>query len=168
MKKTITFLFALIAFSAAFSQYDTTAPYLKTKRLPDFNLLSLDSVAFNKDILKEDRHTIMMLFNPGCEHCQQQVALILTVPELIQHTNIILSSTETLQKLKDFSDKYHLEKYPMIHIGKDHKYFLGGFYQPKTIPVLAFYNAQQQLLYFNQGNLKKDKLLNALKSKPVQ
>lgn len=168
MKKTIAFLFALTAFSAAFSQYDTTAPYLKTKRLPNFNLLSLDSVAFNKDILKEDQNTIVMLFNPGCEHCQHQVELILTMPELTGNTNIILSSTETLPKLKAFSDKYHLDKYPMIHIGKDHKYFLGGFYQPKTIPVLAFYNAQNQLLYFNQGNLKKDQLLNAFQSKPLR
>jgi len=44
---------------------------------------------------------------------------------------------------------------------------LGGFYQPKTIPVLAFYDKQKQLLYFNQGSLKKKEILDALKSKPI-
>jgi hypothetical protein len=104
-----------------------------------------------------------MLFNPECEHCQHQMQLLLTIPELTQNTNIILSSTETLQKIKTFYDTFHLEKYPLVRIGKDYKYFFGGFFQPKTIPVLAFYNKQNQLVYFNQGNVKKSTILQALK-----
>ena len=169
MKKIFALLFFMIISAAAFSQYDTTPPYLKTKLLPNFNLLPLDSsTVFNQSVLKEGQQTIVMLFNPTCEHCQHQLQLMLTMPEIIQSTNLVLSSTETLEKLKTFYDKYHLEKYPLVHIGKDYKYFLGGFYQPKTIPVLAFYNAQKQLLFFNQGSLKKDQLLDALKSTPVQ
>lgn len=169
MKKLFVLFLGIIISTAAFSQYDTTPPYLKTKLLPAFKLVSLDSSAvFDKSVLKEGQPTVVMLFNPTCEHCQHQIQLMLTMPEFTQSVNLILSSTETLDKIKTFCDKYHLERYPMIHVGKDHKYFLGGFYQPKTIPVLAFYNAQNQLLYFNQGSLKKDQLLNALKSKPVE
>ena len=104
-----------------------------------------------------------MLFNPECEHCQHQMELMITIPELTQNTNIILSSTETLQKIKTFCDKFHLDKYPLIRIGKDYKYFFGGFFQPKTIPVLAFYNKQKLLVYFNQGNVKKSTIIQALK-----
>jgi thiol-disulfide isomerase/thioredoxin len=163
MKKTILFIAILFFSTAAFSQYDTTAPYLKSKALPDFSLLSLDSVAFNQNVLVENKNTIIMLFNPGCEHCQQQMQLLLTIPEVTQSTNLILTSTETLDKIKAFYQKFQLDKYPRIHIGKDHKYFFGGFYQPKTIPVLAFYNAQKQLVYFNQGNVKKKQIVDALK-----
>ncbi len=149
---------------AAFCQFDTTPPYLKNKLLPAFNLLSLDSIVFNQAVLVENNNTVIMLFNPECEHCQDQLKLLLSIPELVRSTNIILTSTETLQKIKIFNDKFHLENYPLIHIGKDHKYFFGGFYQPKTIPVLAFYNKQKQLVYFNQGNVKKKQVIDALKN----
>lgn len=163
MKKILVLLFVTCVSVAAFSQYDTTAPYLKTKLLPNFNMLSLDSTVFNQSVIKEGKNTIIMLFNPECEHCQEQLQAMLTIPELVQSTNVILSSTETLQKIKLFYDKFHLEKYPLITIGKDHKYFFGGFYQPKTIPVLAFYNSQKKLVYFNQGSVKKKKIIEVLK-----
>jgi len=153
----------MVCSSAAFCQYDTTPPYLKTKLLPGFNLLSLDSTVFDQSVLSENNNTIIMLFNPECEHCQDQLKLMLSIPELAASTNVILTSTETLQKIKIFYDKFQLKNYPLIHIGKDHKYFFGGFYQPKTIPVLAFYNKQKQLVYFNQGAVKKKQILDALK-----
>lgn len=164
MTKRISLLaFSLLFSMALFSQYDTTAPYLKTKLLPAFTVLSLDSVPFTQTVLAKDKKSLIMLFNPDCEHCQHQMKLLLTIPELTQNTNVILSSTETLSKIKTFYDKFHLEKYPLIRIGKDFKYFFGGFFQPKTIPVLAFYNKQNQLVYFNQGNVKKNTILQALK-----
>jgi thiol-disulfide isomerase/thioredoxin len=162
--KTVGIFFCLWCCSAiAFSQYDTTPPYLKTKVIPGFTLLSLDSVPFTQTVLVENKNTIIMLFNPTCGHCQDQLQLMLALPEITQSTNVILTSSETLNKIKTFYDKFHLEKYPLIHIGKDYKYFFGGFYQPKTIPVLAFYNPQKQLVYFNQGNVKKKEILEALK-----
>lgn len=163
MKSVFIFIAALLLSSTVFSQYDTTAPYLKTKVLPNFSLLSLDSVVFNQTVLVENKNTIIMLFNPGCEHCQEQLKLLLSLPEVLKTVNLILTSTETLQKIKAFCDKFHLEKYSWIHTGKDYKYFFGGYYQPKTIPVLAFYNKQKQLLYFNQGNVKKKQIIEALK-----
>ncbi len=163
MKKFLFFLLPVVFSSAIFSQYDTTALYLKNKALPNFSLLSTDSVVFTQNILPEHKNTIIMLFNPECEHCQEQLQLLLTIPEVVQTTNLLLTSTETLGKIKIFYDKFHLEKYSWIHIGKDYKYFFGVFYRPKTIPVLAFYNKQKQWVYLNQGNIKKKQILQALK-----
>jgi thiol-disulfide isomerase/thioredoxin len=148
---------------AAFSQYDTTPPYLRTKLLPAFNLLSLDSAVFTQSVLKENTRTVIMLFNPECGHCQEQLETLLSIPDFVKNVQLVLSSTETLAKLKLFYDKNHLEKYSGVRIGKDYKYFFGGFYQPKTIPVLAFYNAGKQLAFFNQGNVSKKQLLKVLK-----
>ena len=163
MKTTSLFIAVLFFCNAAFSQYDTTPPYLKSKTLPDFNLVSLDSVPFTQTVLASGRKIIVMLFNPECEHCQNQLQLLLSIPEVADSANLILTATETLGKIKVFYDKFHLEKYPWVYIGKDYKYFFGGFYQPKTIPVLAFYNIKKQLVYFNQGNVKKKEITVALK-----
>ncbi len=151
----------------AFSQTDTTSPYLKSKIIPNFKLLSLDSTIFTQTILSEKagfgKNTIIMLFNPGCGHCKEQLELLLKIPEFTKSTNLILTSSEPIYKLQEFYNKYQLNQYPLVHIGKDYSYFFGGFYQPKTIPVLAFYNKQKKLTYFNQGNVSKRQIIQALK-----
>lgn len=159
------FLLVLSVFisSLAFAQYDTTAPYLKTSLLPDFRLLTIDSVEFNQSVLDETKSTIVMLFNPECDHCQQQLDLLLSLPLVTEKAQIILSSNETQVKNRIFYNKNKLGNYPFIHLGKDFKYFFGTYYQPKTIPVLAFYNPQKQLVLFNQGSVKKKQIEQALK-----
>jgi thiol-disulfide isomerase/thioredoxin len=164
MKKLILLISVICFYQAAFAQYDTTPPYLKTKLLPAFNLVALDSATvFNQSVVATDKSTIVMLFNPTCGHCQDQLKLLLSMDEVAKNTNLILASTETLEKIKLFAEQFQLSKYPWVHIGKDTKYFFGSFYQPKTIPVLAFYNKKQQLVYFNQGNVKKKDIIAALK-----
>jgi thiol-disulfide isomerase/thioredoxin len=163
MKKINILIGLLFLAVASFAQYDTTPPYLKTKVIPNFILLNTDSIAFTQNVLAENKSTIIMLFNPECGHCQEQLELLLTLPEVTKTTNLILATTEPLKKIKIFYDKYQLQKYPWIHIGKDPKYFFGVYYKPKTIPVLAFYNKQKQFVYFSQGNVKKKEIIKALK-----
>lgn len=163
MKNPILLFCTILISTVSFAQIDTTAPYLKTKSLPDFRLLTIDSVEFNQTILDENKSTIIMLFNPECDHCQQQLDLLLSIPLVTQTAQIILSSNETQEKNRVFYEKNQLEKYSFIHLGKDFKYFFGAYYQPRTIPVLAFYNPQKQLTLFNQGNTKKKQIEQALK-----
>lgn len=155
----LLFIFAV----PVFSQADTTAPYLKTGILPGFSLLTIDSVEFNQTILDDTKHTIIMLFNPDCDHCRHQLELLVSIPSVVQSAQIILSSIETHEKNRIFYNKNHLEKYPFVHLGKDFKYFFGGYYRPNTIPVLAFYNPQKQLLFFNQGEVKRKQVEEVLK-----
>lgn len=164
MKKIFCFFLVLTSGIAAFSQSDTTAPYLKTKLLPAFRLLSIDSVEFTNEVLDKNKNTIIMLFNPECEHCQKQLELLLSIPEVIQYTQLILSSIETFEKNRIFYSKFHLEKYPFIRLGKDYKYFFGAYFQPNTIPVLAFYNKKNELIFFNQGSTKKKMITNAIRN----
>ena len=164
MKKSAFIFLMLVININVFSQTDTTAPYLKTKLLPAFSLLTIDSVEFSQSILDEKKNTIIMLFNPECDHCQEQLELLLSVLQVVQSAQIILSSIETHEKNRIFYNKNHLEKYPFVHLGKDYKYFFGAYYRPNTIPVLAFYNAKKQLIFFNQGNTKRKQVEQALKN----
>lgn len=163
MKKISIFVTTILVSTIGYAQIDTTPPYLKTKQLPNFNLLSMDSTLFTQTVLKNEKHTIVMLFNPDCEHCHKQITLFISMHEVLQQVQLILASTETLDKIKVFYNRFKLYKYPALFIGKDYKYFFGGFYQPKTIPVLAFYNQQNELTFFNQGNMSKKQVLMAIK-----
>ncbi|MBS1509830.1 MAG: hypothetical protein JST86_03265 [Bacteroidetes bacterium] len=163
---SITLLFCC-TFMCRAQQYDTTPPYLKTKLLPAFSLLDKDSVAFDQSVLVKGKRTIFMLFNPECEHCQHQLELLLTLPEITDSANLVMASTESFAKIKVFYDKYHLENFPSIHVGKDTKWALGVFFKPKTVPELIFYDAGGRWTFLNQGALKKKELLDALSLRAI-
>jgi hypothetical protein len=76
---------------------------------------------------------------------------------------VILSTTETLEKLNIFIEKFKVNNYPFVFIGKDYKYELGRVFQPKTIPVLVFYNKAAKFKAINQGQVSKKQLLKWLK-----
>lgn len=144
-------------------QYDTRPPYLRTKMLPAFTLLNTDSAAFNQSVISKGKPVIIMLFNPECGHCKDQLKLMLTMPEITNGAQLIMATTETLGKIKAFSDAFGLGRYPDIHLGKDRKSFFGGYFQPRTIPVLAFYDKNGRFVAMHQGNVKKKQMLQALR-----
>lgn len=164
IKQFFFLLYISCSVSVSAQQYDTVPAYLKSKQLPDFSLVSKDSVAFDQSILQANKKTIILLFNPECEHCQDQLTLLLAMPEIKQSAQIVLTTTETLDKLNIFYKKFNLQNYPFVYPGKDTKYIFGKFFQPKTIPVLAFYNNKKQFILVNQGNMSKKKILAALKN----
>ena len=163
MKRIPLIFFILIIGLKGFSQYDTIAPYLKTKSLPPFSLLSIDSVAFSQSILDTGKNTILMLFNPECEHCRNQMDRFLSMPEFYGQNQLVLISIENLEKTKHFYKRYHLENYPFIHIGKDYIRFFISYFRAETIPVLAFYNKKNSLVFFKQGDASETEIQEALK-----
>ncbi len=163
MKRILLFLPALFTCMAVFCQYDTTPPYLKTRILPAFSLLTIDSIEFNQSVLEKDKYIIIMLFNPECEHCQKQLELLLSIPKVTRSAQLILSSIETNGKNRLFYNKNHLERFSFVHLGKDHKYFFGGYFKPQTIPVLVFYDKKGNFTLISQGNTSKRMILDALK-----
>jgi hypothetical protein len=162
MKKIALLFFILGTCLHSFSQTDTTAPYWKDKVLPAFSLLDKDSLPFTQAVLKEGRNIIIMLFNPECDHCQKQLELLLSLPEVSGSAELVLSSIETIDKNNIFYKKNHLENYPFVHLGKDYKYIFGKYFRPTTIPVLAFYNKKKEFVLINQGNAARKVIEKAL------
>ena len=164
-KKILSAAIAFFISATLFAQVpanDTSAPCFHEHNLPLFKMYNLDSVAFTQSVLVKFKPTIIMMFNPECGHCQKEIEILLSIPQIVQSTQIILVSTEPLAKIKEFYLKNHLERYPFIYAGKDIKYFWGKFFKPSTIPVLAFYNAQDQFVTLHQGNMEKAEVIAAL------
>jgi len=162
MKRIVLLFFVLSTCLNSFSQTDTTAPYWKERLRPTFSLLDKDSIPFTQTALKEGRNTIIMLFNPECDHCQKQLELLLSIPEVANSTELLLSSIETIEKNNVFYKKNHLENYPFVHLGKDYQYLFGKYFRPTTIPVLAFYNREKEFVLISKGNTSKKVIVDAL------
>jgi len=164
MKRIFLIIFSLAQYVVLFAQTDINAPYWKNKNIPSFKLVAAkDSMFFTDSNLQKNKITIFMLFNPECEHCQDQFKMLVSITELQQLAQVVLATTETWEKIIAFGKKFEVEKYPFIKLCKDYKYTFGAFFQPKTIPVLAVYNKQGQFEFIKQGELKKKDLMPYLK-----
>lgn len=163
---TLLALFVL-SLQPVLSQTAEPAPFLKTKKLPDFTLTNIDFKEINQNSLQKNRSTIIMLFNPECDHCQQQLELFLATPQVVKNAQVVLSSLEPQEKNKEFYTRYHLEKYPFIYLGREYGNFFGTYYQPSTIPFIAIYNPRKQLVLYNHGSVTKAQLITALNARAV-
>ena len=164
------FLIAVLFFSATltgYSQNTGPAPFLQSKKLPDFTLTNIDFKDFTQNDLNRSKSTIIMLFNPECDHCQQQLELFLATPEVVKNAQIVLSSLEPQETNREFYKKYQLSKYPFVLLGREYGNFFGDYYRPTTIPFVAVYNPKKQLVLYNHGSITKPQLLSALSSKAV-
>lgn len=164
MKKIPILFFTLALGIAAFAQTDTSKPYFRNRILPAFRLLNIDSAVFTNKVLDIDKSTIIMMFNPDCDHCQMQLDTLLSLTAVTQSAQIVMISMVPLHYNKDFYNKNHLEKYPFIFLGKDYSSFCLGFYQPYTIPVLVFYNKKGEFVSIKYGNSDKATILEGIKN----
>ncbi len=164
MKKWVygLFIFTSISLHAQTEvamQPDSTALCWKEKIIPAFSLLKTDSSFFTEKNLVHGKKTIIMLFSPDCDHCQNQLKLILKQPRIFDSCQLIMVTTLPMKYINDFIATYNTNKYSFITIAQDYKFFFGPYYKLKQVPMLAFYNANGVLksIYNNGAKMSEIK-----------
>jgi thioredoxin-related protein len=76
------------------------------KRIPKTNTFQWMS----KQVPNNDAKTIILFFNPDCDHCQYEAQAILEHPSDFVNTNFWWVTTVDSLAINDFSKKYHLDK----------------------------------------------------------
>lgn len=161
MRLTILLSFFLTPFLCFAQEED--APYLKNPTIPNFSILREDSTSwFSSRELKKGNPVIIMLFSPECSHCKEQTEILVKHMDKLKNTEIVMSTFQSISKMKDFCNQYKLERYPNIHMGRDVNYFLGTYYRIKYSPFLAIYGRDKNLARVYEGGAKIDKILEAL------
>ena len=156
-------LLLLLALQIQASAQDQDAPYLKYPSLPNFSILQEDSTSwFTARDIRRGVPVIIMLFSPECEHCQKQTSLMTRNMAALRNTEIIMSTFQPIYKMKDFIRQYSLYQYPNVHVGRDVKYFFGPFYRVRAAPFLALYDKNRNLIKVFEGDVKVDRILEAL------
>ncbi len=165
MKGILIVSFFVLGMGAIRAQTDINAPYWLNRNIPTFKVVAAaDSSFFEETELAKNKIIIFMLFNPECEHCQRQFSMLVKIPKLQKEAQVILASTETWEKIREFYTKYKVGNFPFVKLCKDYKYTFGAHFQPKTVPVIAIYNKQHVFQFIKQGELKRNELEAALKT----
>jgi peroxiredoxin len=126
--------------------------YLKTRQVPSFKLLKMDSATFfYKYQLKKKTPTIIVYFNPDCDHCQTEAQKIVDSIGYLKHTQILFISSAPFAQIKKFSQDYKLINQSNITVGYDPQFLITRFYKVNYTPFVATYNGSGNLVNVYEG-----------------
>ncbi len=156
MKKFFLLLSLLSVLQLVNAQSDSTkAPYLRFPNFPPVKLLLPDSASyFTKNDLPKKSAVMMILFNPQCEHCQQETEAITKNIDKFKGIKIIMATFMPFDSMMAFREKYKLAEYDNIIVAQDKSYFLPTFYMIHNLPFHAFYNKKKELISVFEGSMK--------------
>ena len=155
MKKYLILLFLLVP-TLAFLQpsKDTSAPYFKNNSYPEIQLLLTDSsTVFTKENIPTDKTVALIFFSPDCDHCQKTVQELITKMDSLTNLIMVLNGPSyiTLHEIKEFYQKYKLESFPNIIMGKETRYFVPIHYRIEVTPYAAIYKEGKFYTEFRNG-----------------
>lgn len=166
MKKlAISVLFSFL-FSSIIAQNGSQQipPYKRFPSLPPMKLLLIDSTTwFTTENVPSKTATMVMLFDPDCEHCQKETQDIINQIDKFKNITIIMATPLAFGKIKEFYNRYNLNRFKNIIVGRDVSFTLPVFYNVSNLPLLAFYTKKGKLIDTFEGNLSIAKILGKFK-----
>ncbi|MEP6726113.1 MAG: thioredoxin [Bacteroidota bacterium] len=165
--RLLTVVLACFLSSFGYAQKDSMdAPFKKFPTIPPFDLLRTDSSThLTKADINVKHKTLIMFFSPDCTHCQHQTEDMLAAIDSLKDIQIVMATYQPFEEMVAFNQKYKIEKYSNIKLGRDIKYFFPPFYRMKSLPHLALYNDKGNYITSFEGNQKISTLLEAFESK---
>ena len=160
MKKTVFTLLTICMAFGALAQIDTSQKYFKSPTIPAFNLIKVpDSSSFTNNLLQKNKPTMLVFFDPDCDHCQLATKNITAKINQLKDVQIIMVSIYDFAKMKKFYKDYKIAKYPSITMARDGIYDLVRFYNVSAIPDVYVYDKSGKLLNHFKKEIPIDEII---------
>jgi len=169
MKKNIFFILFLIAIPfTSFEQAngEPVAAYKKNPAIPEFKIVETrDTTAtFIRDSLPKHKQVVIIYFSPDCSHCQYEATEIVKNMDKLKHVFFVwINYHQSLKALSEFSEKYKLNQFSNVVVGKETSYKTAVFYQIEFTPFIAIYNSKGIFKKEFRTGAKPEELIEALK-----
>jgi AhpC/TSA family len=139
-----------------------TALYLRFPFVPPLKLYKLpDSTIFTKADLKKKKATLLIVFSPDCDHCQHATKELTAKIKLLKKVQIVMASWLPYDQIKQFYKDYDIASYPNIAIGWDKAFMLPPYYKFQSLPFMALYDKNGNLISVFEGSVSLDKVAEA-------
>ncbi|PWV44526.1 thioredoxin family protein [Chitinophaga sp. S165] len=154
--KQLLLLFALGLASCTLAPYADNAPK-DPKALPPIVLLKGDTVSkFSSDSLVKGRPTLLYFYGPGCLQCDTFSRKLLDSIDLVKDVNLLFISAGSFHEVKTYQQKYNVERFSNVKLGLDYNNAFIKFYGGVALPLLVFYDRNQQIKRANYGPMTMD------------
>jgi peroxiredoxin len=167
MKKIIFFhiiIFLMVEFTGCTKtstekKTETVAPIQKHNDLPSMTLMALDGTQINTLSIKGK--SILILFQPDCDHCQREAKEIRENLEAFKEYSIYFISADPMPAIEKFAKDYELVNRANIFFGMTTVDNVLKNFGPIPAPSVYIYSDQVLKQKFN-GEVAIDKILQAL------
>lgn len=167
MKKIIFFhviIFLMVEFigctkTSTETKTETVEPIQKNNDLPSMNLTTLDGAQISTLSLKGK--SILILFQPDCDHCQREAKEIRENLGAFKEYSIYFISADPMPAIEKFAKDYELLNHVNIFFGMTTVDNVLKNFGPIPAPSVYIYSDQVLTQKFN-GEVSIDKILQAL------
>ncbi len=136
--------------------------YPPAQTFPKFLLYTLDGKPYtDKDLPPAARGRIILFFDPYCDHCQKQAALLRQEAAKLQGIQLLWVSTETEEALKTFQ-KEHLAGLPGMIVLRDKDFRFDSFFGYSVAPTIYVYDKAGKLKAIHREEVPTTTLLKDL------
>jgi thioredoxin-related protein len=147
MKKTVLTLIMFCLVSVAFAQIDSTQQYFKSPYIPAFNIRTVpDSSSFTNNMLQKNKPTILMFFDPDCDHCQEATKNFTARINRFKDVQILMVTIYDFNRIKKFHQDFKIADFPNIVLTRDAAFDLPRFYGVHSIPDVYVYDKKGKLM----------------------
>jgi thioredoxin-related protein len=154
--------FALSVWSFAQTNNNKLPPYQRFPTLPPIQILLSDSVTtYTRAQIPTGKQVLLIIFSPDCSHCQDETTQMIAHMDELKDVQIIMITYHPISMMKEFIEKYGLEKYSNIVVGKDVQYFTTGFYDVRNIPCMVLYSKNGKLIGKSDGTYPIEEVIRA-------
>jgi len=110
----------------------------------------------------DNKPTLIVLFDPDCEHCQYEAAQMQQQPSAFAGAAVYWLTTQTPARADAFARQYGLDSLAMMHVGtltREESYRAFG---PTSVPHLFIYGPDGQLRKEYEGEVKIEAVVRYL------
>jgi len=129
--------------------------------LPQMSLTNLDGIKFLAPSLL-GRKIIFILFQPDCEHCQNETRQINERLPAFKNYEIYFISSAPIDDIKKFSEDFKMNTQENIHFAGTDVQNIIDSYGPISAPSIYIYSEQGKLLNRFNGEIGIDIVLKSL------
>ncbi len=112
---------------------------------PNFQFVKPNGELFTNQNLQKGKATIVIFFDPDCDHCQKQADWIAASPESFKNAQLLWVSTAEADAINIFH-KTRFGKYPnAVFFAKDKNYKFDSIFGYSVAPTILVYSSTGQL-----------------------
>lgn len=127
--------------------------------LPPLKIYTREGKHLTENDLKNDANLILMLFNPTCEHCEDQTIDFKNNIFLFKKSHIVLLAAPGMGSyLTYFMNNTKIQDYPTLQVGLDSSGYIEKTYKYVTLPQINIYNKERKLIKMFYGTTPIDSL----------
>ncbi len=112
--------------------------------------------------LTNDKSTLIILFDPDCEHCQYEATQIRREQAAFSGAAVYWLTTQPMARARQFAQQYGLDSLATMHVGTLTREESNQMFGPTSVPHIFIYGRDGELKKEYKGEVKIAALLQYL------